>query len=153
MKGLETTNRFQKHAVSFLILSLFMLLHFSLNIASADSNLVTIKEILDRPQSYQLHTVTLHGTVTNLQKVTPYADYNGATFINSSLFTLTDETGSIQVFIQGICCSRIPLPPEVNEGEAVFVEATVQVTEPTMFPHELIGADQGVRVLVQKIWR
>jgi hypothetical protein len=41
----------------------------------------------------------------------------------------------------------------VNEGEDVFVEGTVQAIEPTMFPQEVIGAQQGVRVLASKIWR
>ncbi len=160
MKRLGSTNRVQKRSVLFVVLVHFLLLQFSLRIASADIPTVTVQEILNLPESYQLHVVTLHGKVDNVLKFDHWTKRGYC--INSHAFTLTDGTGSIQVLIRGICAPPlsplilIPLPTLVNEGEVVFVEGQVQA-DPSQLSQPpnlgIIVTDQGVRVNASKIWR
>src|SRR5438132_9041040 len=120
MQKLQATHGFRKRALALVLISPFVLFHFSLDTAEAGSKSATAKEILDGPYSYQLVPVTLNGKVTNLKKLAPHINRSGHTCSNAHTFMLTDETGSILVYLQGSCgVFPPPVPPEVNEGETV----------------------------------
>jgi len=155
MKRLEASNRCEQCMLSFRILSLFLLLHFSSNVSLASRMTATVQEIFDVPQSYQLHIVTLQGTVTNFQKFDPLTTPKDLRCSSSRAFTLRDETGSIPILIKGFCGTgappQLPLPPQLNNGDVVSVYGIVQVLGPTRIPHEIIGADKGILVLANTI--
>ena len=155
MKRLEASNRREQYMLSFRVLSLFLLLHFSSNVSLASRITATVQEIFDLPQSYQQHIVTLHGTVTNFQKFDPIITSKYLRCSSSRAFVLTDETGSIPIFIEGFCGTgdppQLPLLPQLNNGDVVSVYGIVQVLGPTRIPHEIIGADKGILVLANTI--
>jgi hypothetical protein len=155
MKKLDASNRHEQCRLSFRILSLFLLLHFSSNVSSASRMTPTVQEIFDVPQSYQQHIATLHGTVTNFQQFDPITIPKDFKCSRSRSFTLTDETGSIPILVLGFCGKGapppLPLPPKLNNGDVVSVYGVVQVLGPTRIPRQIIGADKGILVLANTI--
>jgi hypothetical protein len=90
------------------------------------SDLVTIRDILDAPATYHLKQVTLSGTVRNVQPLDPYKLPAGTTCYGAYLFSLEDETASINVAVFGICGFPTVKDPDVEEGAQVEVFATIQ---------------------------
>ena len=92
--------------------------------STADS--LTIREILDEPASYHLKQVLLSGTVRNVQPLDPYRLPAGTTCYGAYLFSLEDETASINVAVFGICGFPTVKDPDVEDGERVELLATIQ---------------------------
>lgn len=96
-----------------------------LSSASA-SDPITIREILDQPESYHLKQVVLSGTVRNVQPLDPYKLPAGTTCYGAYLFHLEDETASINVAVFGICGFPTVKDPDVEDGARVELLATIQ---------------------------
>lgn len=92
--------------------------------STADS--LTIREILDEPASYHLKQVLLSGTVRNVQPLDPYRLPAGTTCYGAYLFSLEDETASINVAVFGICGFPTVKDPDVEDGARVELLATIQ---------------------------
>ena len=92
--------------------------------SAADSP--TIREILDAPASYHLKQVMLSGTVRNVQPLDPYRLPAGTTCYGAYLFSLEDETASINVAVFGICGFPTVKDPDVEDGARVELLATIQ---------------------------
>jgi hypothetical protein len=92
--------------------------------SAADS--FTIREILDEPASYHLKQVLLSGTVRNVQPLDPYRLPAGTTCYGAYLFSLEDETASINVAVFGICGFPTVKDPDVEDGARVELLATIQ---------------------------
>ena len=92
--------------------------------SAADS--LTIREILDEPASYHLKQVLLSGTVRNVQPLDPYRLPAGTTCYGAYLFSLEDETASINVAVFGICGFPTVKDPDVEDGARVELLATIQ---------------------------
>ena len=86
----------------------------------------TIREILDEPASYHLKQVVLSGTVRNVQPLDPYKLPAGTTCYGAYLFSLEDETASINVAVFGICGFPTVKDPDVEDGARVELRATIQ---------------------------
>jgi hypothetical protein len=92
--------------------------------SAADSP--TIREILDEPASYHLKQVLLSGTVRNVQPLDPYRLPAGTTCYGAYLFSLEDDTASINVAVFGICGFPTVKDPDVEDGAKVELLATIQ---------------------------
>jgi len=92
--------------------------------SAADSP--TIREILDEPASYHLKQVLLSGTVRNVQPLDPYRLPAGTTCYGAYLFSLEDDTASINVAVFGICGLPTVKDPDVEDGAKVELLATIQ---------------------------
>ena len=127
----------------FLLASLLL---FAGDAPSFASDQLLISTLLSRSTSYNLHEVTLSGTVGQVALHPPrFVDDEAACFITGAYsFVLTDETGSILVEVNGKCDSA---PELVPAGERVVVEGTVVVLTQglTMSPFVKLNA-QSVRV-------
>jgi len=132
---------------------IFMVFFYMWHATSSANEVIAIATLLAEPKSYQLRTVTLHGTVTNLHRLEPYISGPGIPCHNSFEFTLQDETGSILVYIEGRCGTTTLVPPDVSDRQAVFVDAVVQVIDPSIFPSQIVGEKQGVRIIAKRIRR
>ncbi|HTL60120.1 MAG TPA: hypothetical protein VL261_00620 [Nitrospira sp.] len=97
----------------------------TLSSASA-ADVITIRDILDEPAIYHLKQVALSGTVRNVQPLDPYRLPAGTTCYGAYLFSLEDETASINVAVFGICGFPTVKDPDVEEGARVEVLATIQ---------------------------
>ncbi|HKT34992.1 MAG TPA: hypothetical protein VJR03_09185 [Nitrospira sp.] len=86
----------------------------------------TIREILDEPATYHLKQVVLSGTVRNVQPLDPYKLPAGTTCYGAYLFSLEDETASINVAVFGICGFPTVKDPDVEDGMRVELQATIQ---------------------------
>ena len=112
-----------------LLLASFLL--FAEGVPSFASEQLLISTLLSRSTSYQLHEVTLKGTVGQVVLQPPrFAEgYDGGCTINGAYsFVLTDETGWILVDVDGKCDNAprlVPVP--VSTGQQVVVEGTVVV--------------------------
>jgi hypothetical protein len=95
------------------------------SLASADEA-VTVQEILADPSLFHLRHITLHGTVRNVQPLDPYEIPAGSTCYGGYLFSLEDDTAMLPVAVPGLCGVPMVKDPEVEDGERVAVEATVQ---------------------------
>ena len=93
---------------------------------------IPIGKIVADPQSYQLHVVTLTGTVRNFRMLEePYYGGEGITCYGAYAFTLEDKTGPLEIIVPGGCgvcvlCGKEKAPAKLSEGEKVRVEVTIQ---------------------------
>jgi len=87
---------------------------------------VPIGLILADPEPYHLHLVTIQGTVQQVQVLDPYRQPSGTICYSTYLFTLQDDTGSIDVAVLGTCGLAVVRPPDVSDGDRVTVKAQVQ---------------------------
>ena len=124
--------------VSILLVSLY-----GLSAGAVDT--MNIKDLKSNAVSYQLKTVTLHGTVKNLRVFPPHPGKTCAVF-GSYAFTLVDESGEVSVEKVGRC-NDIESKPSVDEGDIVTVQGQVQV-----FPSGDLGAPvPTVRLHAQEV--
>src|SRR5690242_8765946 len=93
---------------------------------AAAADIIPIRDILDAPAYYHLKQVTLSGNVRNVQPLDPYTLPAGTTCYGAYLFSLEDETASINVAVFGICGFPTVKDPDVEEGARVEVLATIQ---------------------------
>ena len=85
----------------------------SLFLAASDSSAgepIPIRKILSNLQSYQLHEITLQGTISQLKPLPPYIGRVGSVF-DACTFHLDDGTGSIEVHVSQGC-----VWPDLNIG-------------------------------------
>lgn len=87
---------------------------------------VSIGAIVADPEPYHAHVVTLRGTVQQVHELDPYRQPSGTICYGTYLFTLQDDTGSLDVAVLGICGIAIARPPEVSDGDKVIVKAQIQ---------------------------
>ncbi len=87
---------------------------------------VTVQEILADPSLFHLRQITLRGTVRNVQPLDPYEIPAGSTCYGGYLFGLEDDTALLSVAVPGLCGVPMVKDPDVEDGERVAVEATVQ---------------------------
>jgi len=87
---------------------------------------ITIQEILDEPKSFHLKQVTLRGTVRNVTPLDPYKVQAGTMCYGAYLFSLEDETSSINVAVYGRCGVPTVKDPDVDDGQRVELAATIQ---------------------------
>lgn len=99
---------------------------FVLFSSASEADSLTIREILDEPASYHLKQVLLSGTVRNVQPLDPYRLPAGTTCYGAYLFSLEDETASINVAVFGICGFPTVKDPDVEDGARVELLATIQ---------------------------
>jgi exonuclease VII large subunit len=90
------------------------------------AELVDIRRILEDPRSFHLKQVALKGTVRNVSPLDPYKLPAGTTCYGAYLFYLEDETASINVAVFGQCGRPIVKDPDVEEGQKIELEATIQ---------------------------
>lgn len=126
-------------------LLLLFLLCFWVPPGSEAGEPVTIRTLQADPKPYHLRVVTLHGTVHQVQLITPF---NADSFVNAPgsvrrfdfqcsfvhppyTFVLTDGTGFLQIVVRGRppCVSKLSPaePPDVAEGDKVAIDAQVTV--------------------------
>ena len=87
---------------------------------------ITIREIIDEPKSFHLKQVTLQGTVRNVTPLDPYSVQAGTMCYGAYLFSLEDETSSINVAVYGRCGIPTVKDPDVDDGQRIELAATIQ---------------------------
>jgi hypothetical protein len=87
---------------------------------------ITIQEILDDPKSFHLKQVTLRGTVRNVTPLDPYRVQAGTMCYAAYLFSLEDETSTINVAVYGRCGIPTVKDPDVDDGQRIELVATIQ---------------------------
>jgi len=85
-----------------------------------------IQDILDAPRDYHLRQIVLEGTVRNVQPLDPYTLPAGTTCYGAYLFHLEDAVTSISVAVFGICGVPLVKDPDVEEGQRIRLQATIQ---------------------------
>ncbi len=120
--------------------------------SSGAADTLNIRDLKFNVGSYQLKTVTLHGTVKDLKALFPHfsgTGSRGCTRYGSYTFTLVDETGEVDVQKVGRCFDVQSTPP-VNEGDAVTVRGQVQFFHPgasgAQIPTVRIEAQEVVKI-------
>lgn len=93
-------------------------------VIAADS--VPIHEIVDGPRPYHLKQVVIQGTVRNVHPLDPYKLPAGSTCYGAYMFSLEDDTASINVAVYGICGVPLVKDPDVEEGSRIELHATIQ---------------------------
>jgi hypothetical protein len=100
-------------------------------LARADAlEAVPIIRIVKDPQTYHLMTVTLEGTVRQVQRLEPYFLADVFMCYGAYRFLLDDRTGSIEIGVRGMCgtaAMRFPeiIAPDVSEGDRIRVDAEI----------------------------
>ena len=87
---------------------------------------IAIQNILDAPRDYHLRQVILQGTVRSVQPLDPYKLPAGTACYGAYLFYLEDKTASINVAVFGICGVPLVKDPDVQEGDRIELQATIQ---------------------------
>jgi hypothetical protein len=93
--------------------------------SSGAADIMNIRDLKNTAMSYQLKTVSLQGTVKDLNPFPPHPG-KACTVFGSYAFTLVDESGEINVEKVGRC-NDIESKPSVEEGDVVTVQGQVQV--------------------------
>jgi hypothetical protein len=114
-----------RHLLASLMLALFMSgLAWQTGTMAAEP--IAIQDILDAPRDYHLRQVILQGTVRNVQPLDPYNLPSGTVCYGAYLFYLEDKTASINVAVFGTCGVPLVKDPDVQEGDHIELEATIQ---------------------------
>jgi len=87
---------------------------------------IAIQEILDEPKSFHLKQVTLRGIVRNVTPLDPYKVQAGTMCYGAYLFSLEDETSTINVAVYGRCGIPTVKDPDVDDGQRIELAATIQ---------------------------
>ena len=87
---------------------------------------IAIQEILDEPKSFHLKQVMLRGTVRNVTPLDPYKVQAGTMCYGAYLFSLEDETSTINVAVYGRCGIPTVKDPDVDDGQRIELAATIQ---------------------------
>lgn len=108
----------------------------SLHVSSSGAvDTISIRDLKFSVVSYQLKTVTLHGTVKAFKALPPHyatGGRKGCTVYGSYTFTLVDDSGELDVQKVGRCFDT-EYRPHVNEGDTVTVRGQVQFFHPGVF--------------------
>ncbi|THJ24057.1 MAG: hypothetical protein CAF45_007045 [Nitrospira sp. CG24E] len=110
-----------------LLLAILWLGWFAISASCASAaEPIPIREILDEPKSFHLKQVTLQGTVRNVTPLDPYRVQAGTMCYGAYLFSLEDETSSINVAVYGRCGIPTVKDPDVDDGQRIELAATIQ---------------------------
>ncbi len=96
------------------------------SVAALADEPVPIGRIVADPEPYHLRFVTLQGTAQQVQVLDPYRQPSGTICYSTYLFTLQDDTGSLDVAVLGVCGQAVGRTPEVSDGDKVIVKAQIQ---------------------------
>ena len=107
-----------------------------------------IQAILADPSVYHLRQTALQGTVRSVRPLDPYETPSGTRCYGAYLFQLDDDTGVIDVAVTGLCGIPVVKDPDVQEGDRVFVETTIQT--PSHGGYALTM--QGLKVISEREW-
>jgi hypothetical protein len=107
---------------------------------------IEVHAILDDPSVYHLRQTGLQGTVRRVHPLDPYETPSGTRCYGAYLFQLDDDTGIIDVAVTGLCGIPVVKDPDVQEGDRVFVEATIQA--PSHGGYALTM--QGLKVITER---
>ncbi len=103
----------------------------------------------DGAASYQLHSVTVVGTVQGMQALPPVPSFapDGCPLLyGMSRFELVDESGSLPVGTSGSCHpAAMDLP---HDGDLVELTAQIQVVESSDGRHRMIRGLAQTRVVL-----
>ena len=113
---------FRRLLIAF-VLSTSLLAHDASALAAEPT---AIQDILDAPRDYHLRQIVLEGTVRNVQPLDPYTLPAGTTCYGAYLFHLEDAVTSISVAVFGICGVPLVKDPDVEEGQRIRLQATIQ---------------------------
>lgn len=110
----------------------------------------TVAMILSNAPSFQLHSVTLQGTVRHVEKVGEYINPDCGYVYDTYTFTLDDGTGLVHVVVPGPCGTRW-MPKEivspVSDGDRVEIEAHINV----LADNEMRPAVQAVAKQIRRL--
>ena len=109
--------------LSYSVIVSVLLVSFHLSSSSA-ADILNIRDLKNNAMSYQLRTVTLHGTVKNLRVFPPHPG-KVCTVYGSYAFTLVEESGEVDVEKVGLCNDE-QHTPSVDEGDDVTIQGQVQ---------------------------
>ena len=90
--------------------------------AQAEEPITPIGMLLVNPSAYHRKLLKVEGIV---KEVRPYSKYE-VTSVCGASFTLTDETGTIEVSFRQLCQVGKEQSTFVNEGSRVIVEGTME---------------------------
>ena len=91
------------------------------------SETLPIGKILEDPQQYHLHVVTLKGTVSNFQALAePFLNDEGLKCYGAYTFTLDDGTGSFEVIVRGVCGKGKTVVSKPANGQNVSFDGLIQ---------------------------
>lgn len=131
--GAGSTRRAQWVSLSLL----FGLTSLTDPLCSSAGDTMTIAALLADPSVYHMKTVTLRGTVTQVQLLVdppnpnPQLDYQVYYAHPPYTFVLADDSGFLQVVAKArppyIPKSSQPLPPDVEDGDTVVIEVWITV--------------------------
>jgi hypothetical protein len=96
-------------------------------VAAEEVEPVTITMLLEARETYHMRFVLLRGTVRHLEEIAPYFLPTGTACYGAYRFQLVDDTGILPVSVLGICGRPIIRHPEVSEGDAILLEASVEM--------------------------
>ena len=100
---------------------------------------VPIGTIVARPESYNVHIVTLQGIARQVEPLGPYVNSDCGRVYDSYKFMLMDDTGSLEVTVPGPCERPPGTMIPVSEGEKVVVEAMIGVVRSDNLPPPVYG--------------
>jgi hypothetical protein len=89
---------------------------------------IPIATVLADSRGYHLKKVLLHGIVKDVTPLPPYRTGSGFLCWSAYTFKLEDKTGSIDVFVKGVCGAFMnpeQQPPQVREKEEIILEASI----------------------------
>lgn len=110
---------------------------------------VPIGDIVADPNTFHFRLVTLHGRVDLVTPLPPYSPAPDTTCYGAYAFTLTDESGSVEVSVLGICGRPLLREPEVRNGE--HIELTAQILSPNRTTSTKQGEEKKLRVVANAI--
>ena len=90
-------------------------------------DLIPVATVLADPSEYHLKAVMLHGIARDVTPLPPYQLKN-VLCSQGYTFKLEDKTGSIEVFVRGICGGSLNpqrLPDQILEGDETILEALI----------------------------
>lgn len=106
-------------------------------LCSSAGESLTIAALLADPSVYHMKTVTLRGTVSQVQILVdppnpnPQLDYQMYYAHPPYTFVLADDTGFLQIVAKArppyVPKSSSPLPPDVEDGDTVVIEVWITV--------------------------
>lgn len=110
---------------------------------------VPIADIVADPDVFHFRLVTVHGIVGRVTLLPPYAPTPDTACYSAYSFTLTDDSGSVEVSVLGICGRPLVRTPEVREGERI--QLTAQILSPNRTTSSKKGEEKKLRVVANTI--
>src|SRR2546427_10883479 len=122
-----------------------MLVSFVCVSISLASEQIPIGTILEHPESYNAHSVTLQGVARRVQSLGPRV--GDCPFYDAYKFVLQDDTGSLEIEVPGPCAKPAGTMVPVSEGDKVVVQAQIGVLRSDRLPPPVIGIARSIRRL------